>query len=77
MGQQGEPAASAEARACPFREPASGRCGAAPREAGREKRNADRRCATPDHGDCTLYLVKLLTSLKPHPFAGQRDLWGK
>jgi hypothetical protein len=69
--------ASAEARACPFREPAAHGCAAAPWRAQAGKTDTDRRCATPDHGDCTLYLVKLLTSLRPHPFAVQRDLWSK
>lgn len=76
MGQQTGPG-TAEARACPFQEPASGGCAASPRPAAKGQEDADRRCATPDHGDCTLYLVKLLTSLKPHPFACQRDLWSK
>ena len=76
MGEQaGQP--STQTRACPFREPASDGCAAAPGQGARGRKGAEHRCATPEHGDCALYLVKLLTSLKPHPFAGQRDLWSK
>jgi len=70
-------AQSADQRTCPFREPATHGCAAAPRRDHNERGEPDRRCATPDHGDCTLYLVKLLTSVKPHPFEVQRDLWSK
>lgn len=35
------------------------------------------RCSTHDHDDCPTFLAKLLRSLRPHPFQGQRDLWAK
>jgi hypothetical protein len=66
-----------EPKACPYRGVNPESCQASVGAASSARRMDIARCTSPDHDDCPTFLAKLLRSLRPHPFVGDRDLWSK
>lgn len=63
--------------ACPFHTPSPRGCLAALGDAASRRPQPTARCASADHDACPTFLAKILRSLRPHPFQGQRDFWTK